>query len=151
MGNIFNQDFQDFINSLNKFNVDYLLVGGYAVILRGYNRTTGDMDIWVNKTQENYKKLVEAFYQFGLSVSDMTESNFLTNSNFDVFTYGRPPVSIDIMTAVKGLTFTEAYSKKEVYDFEDLTINLISKSDLLVAKKAANRLKDLNDIEHLGE
>jgi len=55
MGNIFNQDFQDFINSLNKFNVDYLLVGGYAVILRGYNRTTGDMDIWVNKTQENYK------------------------------------------------------------------------------------------------
>jgi hypothetical protein len=55
------------------------------------------------------------------------------------------------MTAVKGLTFTEAYSKKEVYDFEGLTINLISKSDLLVAKKAANRLKDLNDIEHLGE
>jgi hypothetical protein len=151
MGNIFNQDFQDFINSLNKFNVDYLLVGGYAVILRGYNRTTGDMDIWVNKTQENYKKLVEAFHHFGLSVSDMTESNFLTNSDFDVFTYGRPPVSIDIMTAVKGLTFNEAYSKKEVYDFEGLTINLISKSDLLVAKKAANRLKDLNDIEHLGE
>jgi len=65
----------------------------------------------------------------------MTESNFLANSDFDVFTYGRPPVSIDIMTAVKGLTFAEAYSKKEVYDFEGLTINLISKSDLLVAKK----------------
>jgi hypothetical protein len=57
MGNIFNQDFQDFIIALNKCKVEYLLVGGYAVILRGYNRTTGDMDVWVNKTPENYQKL----------------------------------------------------------------------------------------------
>ncbi len=151
MGNIFNQDFQDFIISLNKYKVEYLLVGGYAVILRGYNRTTGDMDVWVNKTPENYQKLSKAFYSFGLNISDMTEQNFLSNEDFNVFTYGRPPVSIDIMTAVKGLIFKEAFSNKDIYEFEGLTISLISRSDLLIAKKAANRSKDLNDIEHLEE
>ena len=55
MGNIFDSDFRDFIQSLNDHNVDYLLVGGYAVILHGYRRTTGDLDIWVNRTKENYK------------------------------------------------------------------------------------------------
>ena len=151
MGNIFNQDFQDFIIALNKYKVEYLLVGGYAVILRGYNRTTGDMDVWVNKTPENYQKLSKAFYSFGLNISDMTEQNFLSNEDFNVFTYGRPPVSIDIMTAVKGLIFEEAFSNKDIYEFEGLTISLISRSDLLIAKKAANRSKDLNDIEHLEE
>jgi hypothetical protein len=151
MGNIFNQDFQDFIIALNKYNVEYLLVGGYAVILRGYNRTTGDMDVWVNKTPENYQKLSKAFYSFGLNISDMTEQNFLSNEDFNVFTYGRPPVSIDIMTAVKGLIFEKAFLNKDIYEFEGLTISLISRSDLLIAKKAANRSKDLNDIEHLEE
>jgi hypothetical protein len=151
MGNIFNQDFQDFIIAFNKYKVEYLLVGGYAVILRGYNRTTGDMDVWVNKTPENYQKLSKAFYSFGLNISDMTEQNFLSNEDFNVFTYGRPPVSIDIMTAVKGLVFEEAFLNKDIYEFEGLTISLISRSDLLIAKKAANRSKDLNDIEHLEE
>ena len=51
MGNIFNEDFQDFISALNKHNVEYLLVGGYSVILHGYARTTGDLELWINKTK----------------------------------------------------------------------------------------------------
>ena len=66
--NIFNEDFCDFIQSLNKFNVEYILVGGYAVIIRGYSRSTGDMDIWVNKTDENYQKLLSAITDFGLPI-----------------------------------------------------------------------------------
>jgi hypothetical protein len=52
MGNIFNEDFRDFITALNKSQVDYMLVGGYSVILHGYSRTTGDMDIWVEKKKQ---------------------------------------------------------------------------------------------------
>jgi len=63
---IFNPDFKDFINSLNKCQVQYMLVGGYAVILRGYSRSTGDMDIWVNKTEANFKTLKNALAEFGL-------------------------------------------------------------------------------------
>ncbi len=55
MGNIFNDDFRDFIDCFNKSNVKYILVGGYSVILHGYSRTTGDMDIWVERTKKNYK------------------------------------------------------------------------------------------------
>lgn len=61
MGNIFNSDFRDFIMALNKNAVKYILVGGYSVILHGYSRTTGDMDIWVERSDENYSKIVKAF------------------------------------------------------------------------------------------
>lgn len=91
MGNIFNQDFRDFILALNNNEVEYILVGGYAVILHGYSRITGDLDIWVNRTAENYKKLVAAFTIFKMPVFDMTEYNFLNNDNFDVFKFGRSP------------------------------------------------------------
>jgi len=77
MGDIFNDDFIDFIACFNKHNVEYVLVGGYSVILHGYIRTTGDMDIWVNSTKENYQKNLKSFSDFGLSVFDMTEQNFL--------------------------------------------------------------------------
>ena len=63
MANIFNEHFRDFIQALNENDVEYVLVGGMAVILHGYVRGTGDMDIWVNKTTDNYKKLVKAFTQ----------------------------------------------------------------------------------------
>jgi len=63
---IFNPDFRDFLLSLSKVDVEYILVGGYAVILRGYSRSTGDMDIWVNKTEDNFEKLQLAFQDFGL-------------------------------------------------------------------------------------
>ena len=62
MGNIFHDDFRDFINSLNENKVDYLLVGGYAVILHGYRKTTSDLDIWVDTTIKNFQKLSAAFY-----------------------------------------------------------------------------------------
>src|ERR1700693_3916562 len=97
MGNIFNDDFRDFIDCFNKSNVKYILVGGYSVILHGYSRTTGDMDIWVERTRENYENIKIAFSHFGMPVFDMTADAFLNNSDWDVFTFGKPPSSIDIM------------------------------------------------------
>jgi hypothetical protein len=113
MQNIFNTDFQDFIRSLNEADVKYILVGGYAVILHGYHRNTGDLDIWVERSAENYQKLVNAFQLFGMPVFDMTLANFLDNEELDVFTFGKPPVSIDIMVSVKGINFRDAYQKVE--------------------------------------
>ncbi len=107
MGNIFNQDFLDFIITLEKFDARYILVGGYSVILHGYPRTTGDLDIWVDQTKENYRLLTQAFSEFGLPV--MSENEFLNPAN-EVFTYGRPPIAIDLMTTCKGLLFKEAFN-----------------------------------------
>jgi hypothetical protein len=81
MQGILHEDFLDFIRALNANEVEYLVVGGYAVILHGYPRTTGDLDVWVNKTPENYGRLTNAFAEFKMPVFDMTRENFLTNRN----------------------------------------------------------------------
>lgn len=149
MNNVFNADFREFIQALNEAEVDYILVGGYAVVLHGYSRTTGDIDLWIKPTAENYHRLVKAFGKFQMPLFDMTESKFLATTDYDVFSFGVPPVAIDLMTSVKGLEFDPAYTNSSVYEFEDLSLRLVQYHDLLKAKRAAGRLKDLNDVEQL--
>ncbi|GGI22743.1 DUF6036 family nucleotidyltransferase [Pedobacter mendelii] len=149
MGNIFNEDFRDFVEALNKADVRYILVGGFSVILHGYSRTTGDMDIWVARTLDNYGKIKNAFLNFGMPVFDMTEENFLTHKNWDVFTFGIPPSAIDLMLAVKGLDFDASYDNAILFEEDGIQIKTIHLDDLKKAKKAAGRPKDLNDLENL--
>ena len=149
MGNIFQDDFRDFLNALNEQGVEYILVGGFSVIIHGYSRTTGDMDIWVRKTKENYIKLEKAFYQFGMPVFDMTEFNFLHHPEWNVFSYGKSPVAIDIMTEVKGLDFDQAFNQSKIYDDGGLNVRTLHKNDLINAKNASKRSKDLDDLENL--
>lgn len=150
MGNIFNEDFRDFIRCFNACDVKYILVGGYSVILHGYSRTTGDMDIWVERTLENYEKIQKAFMQFGMSVFDMTDDAFLNRKDFDVFSFGVPPSSIDLMVAVKGLDFAECYPNAVFFEEDGLPIRTIFINDLIAAKKASGRAKDINDLENLA-
>jgi hypothetical protein len=146
---IFNPDFRDFINCLNKHHVQYMLVGGYAVILRGYSRSTGDMDIWVNKTAENFKSLLNAITEFGLPVAAVPEQQFFSDQ-FDVFSFGRPPYAIEILTALKGISsFDEAYQLSTVEAVGDINVRVIHLKHLILSKEAANRHKDKNDIENL--
>jgi hypothetical protein len=149
MPNIFQEDFRDFLKALNDQDVKYIMVGGMAVILHGHSRVTGDMDIWVECTTENYKKLEKAFHQFGMPVFDMTLQKFLSVKENDVFSFGRNPVGIDVMTAVKGLNFEEAYKLSIVFDDDNLPIRMIHINHLIEAKKASGRLKDLDDINQL--
>lgn len=149
MANIFNNDFRDFISALNTQTVKYILVGGYSVILHGYPRTTGDMDIWVERTAENYQKIKCAFHQFGMPVFDMTLDNFLSHPNWDVFTFGTPPVAIDLMVQVEGLDFALAYEKSIYFEDDGLSIRTIHKTDLIQTKKIVNRPKDQDDLLNL--
>lgn len=149
MGDIFKDDFRDFIDALNTTEVRYILVGGFSVILHGHERTTGDMDIWVERTTTNYKKIVLAFSYFGMPVFDMSEEVFLNDPVNDVFTFGRPPTAIDIMVEVLGLNFDECFSKAIFFEDGGLQIRTIHISDLITAKKTSGRHKDLDDIEHL--
>ncbi|MFT4202323.1 MAG: hypothetical protein QM610_00275 [Chitinophagaceae bacterium] len=150
MGNVFNEDFRDFISALNRNEVRYILVGGFAVILHGYSRTTGDMDIWVDRTAENYVRIVQSFADFGMSVFDMTEENFLSHPIWDVFTFGVPPVAIDVMINVKGLDFAECYEQATIFEDDCLTIRVLHKNQLIKAKKESGRFKDLDDIQNLS-
>ena len=148
MADLFNEHFRDFIQALNEQQVEYVLVGGMAVILHGYVRSTGDMDIWVNKTKLNYQKLVKAYRQFGMPLFDMTERAFLSDQ-YDVWSIGAPPVKIEVMTAVKGLNFNETFETAQVYEERGLRIRFINVDHLIKAKKASGRFRDLDDIEQL--
>lgn len=151
MANLFNTDFQDFLNALRQCEVRYVLVGGYSVILHGYSRTTGDMDLWLEKTSENYNRLRAAFALFGMPIFDMTADNFLNNPDFDVFTFGRQPAAIDIITAIKGLTFAETYEQASDVDVDGIQVRLIHYNHLLQAKRAAGRPRDQNDLDNLQQ
>lgn len=148
MADIFNEHFREFIQALNQHKVEYVLVGGMAVILHGYVRGTGDMDVWVNKTKENYSRLKRAYQQFGMPLFDMTEENFLGNE-YDVFGIGVQPVKIEVMTNVKGLLFDETYAMALTYEEDGLQIKFIHINHLIQAKKASGRFRDLDDIEQL--
>jgi len=149
LGNIFNSDFREFIAALNRNQVRYILVGGYSVILHGYPRTTGDMDLWVERTKENYLKIRSSFEEFGMPVFDMTEENFLNHPVWDVFTFGIPPVAIDLMIKMEGFNFREIFERSVIFKDEDLEIRVIHKNDLIAAKQKAGRSKDLDDLENL--
>lgn len=133
---------------MNQHNVEYVLVGGMAVILHGYVRGTGDMDVWVNKTKENYNRLKRAYQQFGMPLFDMTEDNFL-GDEYDVFGIGVQPVKIEVMTSVKGLLFDETYAIAQTYEEDGLQIKFVHINHLIQSKKASGRFRDLDDIEQL--
>ena len=147
--NLFNDDFKDFINALNTFEVEYILIGGYSVILHGYSRTTGDLDIWVNKTEVNYRKMEKAFNLFGIPADAIGINRFLNHNEYDVFSFGRSPVSIDIVTEIQGVEFEEAYKAIEKIDVQGLEVNLIHINHLKQTKKATGRFKDLDDLQNL--
>jgi hypothetical protein len=149
MGNIFYPDFREFLSALNTQKVRYLLVGGYAVIFHGYSRTTGDMDIWIDRTEENYVNLLQAFKDFKMPVFDMTLENFLAVDQFEVFRFGRKPVAIDIMVKMADLDFSQCYDRVAFFEDDGIIIPVVSINDLIAAKKLAGRNKDLDDIEHL--
>lgn len=147
--NIFNDDFLEFIQALNACEVHYLLVGGYSVIIHGYSRTTGDLDIWVKEDRENYHRLMDAFSAFHLPTTAITLSDFLDTDRNEVFTFGRPPMAIDLLTSVKGLEFDAAYAASTVHEIQHTPVRVLHLQDLITAKRAAGRHRDMDDIENL--
>ncbi len=146
MADLFNQDFQDFIEALNKAAVKYILVGGYAVILHGYIRSTADMDVWVDKTSENYQKLKNAFFYFRAPI--FSEQEFLGNQ-FDVWGIGIEPNRIEVLNKIKGVEFAEAHPLCKTFIQNNVEVKYIHINHLIQAKEAAGRFKDKADIEEL--
>ena len=140
-------DFKEFLKLLNSHDVRYLLVGGYAVGYHGYPRATGDMDIWIEMSESNSKRVVSAFLDFGMADEAISEDLFLEKNK--VIRVGVPPVRLEVITSASGVDFNECYTNREVIEMDGVPINLISIQDLKKNKYAAGRHKDLADMEHL--
>lgn len=138
-------DFKEFLQLLNSNKVEYLLIGGYAIGYYGYPRATADMDIWVNATQQNAERLVVVFGAFGFN--GVSSEIFLRESQ--VIRMGVPPLRIEVLTSISGVSFSECFSGKAIAVIDEVKVNLISLHHLKVNKKASGRFKDLDDLEHL--
>jgi hypothetical protein len=140
-------DFRDFLKLLNSEKVEYLLVGGYAVGYYGYPRATGDMDIWIASTPKNAAKIVTVLKQFGFSESALSAELFLKPTQ--VIRMGLPPLRIELLTSVSGVTFSECYAQRTVDVLDGVEVHFIGLTQLKINKKASGRLKDLSDLQEL--
>lgn len=140
-------DFRDFLRFLNAQEVEYLVVGGYAVGYHGYPRATGDLDIWIAISEDNAEKATAALRAFGVTGEGVAKTLFLEADK--IIRMGVPPVRIEVITGASGVAFGDCYSRRETVEVEGLPVNFISLQDLKVNKKASGRHKDLEDLDHL--
>ena len=144
---MFSQDFREFIELLIKHKAEYLIVGGYAVGIHGHPRYTGDLDIWLNPSPENAQLILKSVNEFGFSSFGLSQSDFTKPGN--VIQLGYPPLRIDLLTEIDGVTFAECFVNRKEITVDGLQINFIGYRDLLKNKKETGRPRDIDDIENL--
>ncbi len=143
---LLNKDFKEFIALLNKNNVDYLIVGGYALAFHGHPRYTKDLDVWILLDKGNIEKLLLSLNQFGFESLALSEEDF---SAGNVIQLGYAPNRIDILTSASGVSFQQCYSHSVEIELEGVKVRFIDRDDLIKNKQASGRLQDLADIEKL--
>ena len=142
-----NSDFKELLQIFNAHEVEYMIVGGYAVAFHGHPRFTKDIDFFYNNTLQNVKNLINCLISFGFPQSDLSEEVFLTPGN--IITFGVEPVRVDIMNEISGITFTESWPHHLRGHYGEIEANFISKIDLIKNKLATTRLQDKADAEAL--
>jgi hypothetical protein len=140
-------DFKEFLQLLSLKQVEYLLVGGYAVGYHGYPRATADMDIWISINPLNAERVVAVLQEFGLAVPELSEELFLEENR--VVRMGLPPFRIGIITTISGVSFEECFAQRVIDTIDGVAVNLISLPHLKANKQASGRFRDLNDLENL--
>jgi hypothetical protein len=138
-------DFKEFIELLNSTQVEYMLVGGYALATYGHPRYTGDMDVWVKPEPKNIERLLLVLSAFGFASVGLKEADFMQPEA--VVQLGYPPARIDLLTAIDGVTFDACYRRREMIEIEDVTIPVIHIQDFRTNKLAVGRHKDLADLD----
>jgi hypothetical protein len=142
-----NQDFKEFIQSLNDNNVRYLVVGGYAVALHGHPRYTKDIDVWLWLNEQNAARMMKALEQFGFGSIGLTAEDFLEPDQ--IIQLGYPPNRIDMLTTLPGVDFDECYAARVEAELDGIKVNFIDLDNLKKNKKASGRTQDLADLENL--
>jgi hypothetical protein len=142
-----NQDFKEFIQLLNDNQVNYLVIGGYAVAIHGHPRYTKDIDIWIEISEENSQKIITALTEFGFGSLGLTAQDF--QEPHQIIQLGYPPNRIDLITSPDGIDFQTCYESKIEVMLDDIAVKFIDLDNLKRNKLASGRLQDLADLENL--
>jgi hypothetical protein len=142
-----NPDFRDLLVALNDAGAEYLLVGGHAVAFHAEPRFTKDFDVWVRATPENARRVMAALTAFGAPLRGVAPRDFATPDM--VFMIGVPPNRIDVITAIDGVTFDEAWPNRVPARYGEATVSIIGRDDLIRNKTTSGRPQDLVDVDVL--
>jgi predicted nucleotidyltransferase len=128
-------------------SVDFLLIGGQAVIAHGYPRLTKDMDLWVRPSLQNGVRILEALTDFGTPLLSLAPERFADPET--IVMLGREPFRIDLLTHIPGVEFEAAWQRRSSVTLDGVQVPLIGRDDLIANKKTVGRLQDLADVEAL--
>ncbi|GAB4349124.1 MAG: hypothetical protein Kow0099_32010 [Candidatus Abyssubacteria bacterium] len=143
------QDFRELLALFNKHKVDYVIVGAYALGFHGVPRYTGDLDVFVKADPRNAERIMRALHEFGFGSVGLNAADFEAEGK--VIQLGFPPIRIDIMTSITGVSWEQARAGMVEGWFGELTVPYIGREDLISNKRALGRKRDLADLEGLGE
>ena len=143
------RDFKELLALFNAHDVDYLIVGAYALAYYGSPRYTGDMDILVRADLENARRILSALEEYGFGSLGLRNEDF--SSPDKIVQLGVVPVRVDIITSITGLSWEEAAASREYGNYGDVAVHYLGKRAFIRNKQALGRKKDLADLEALGE
>jgi len=142
-----NRDFSELLLAFNARHVEYLLVGAHALAVYGHVRATKDVDVWIRPDSENAQRVLQALSDFGAPLGDLIQDDLSKPGT--IFQIGVPPIRIDIITAIDGVEFAEAWPDSLKTSFGGVPVFVISRHHLITNKKTSARLQDLADVEQL--
>ncbi|MCR9244951.1 MAG: nucleotidyltransferase [bacterium] len=140
-------DFNDLLSTFNGHGVDYLVVGAHALAAHGLIRATKDLDVFVRPDDDNAPRVLRALAAFGAPLQDLSEQDLQTPGL--IFQIGVPPVRIDVITAIDGVEFEDAWQSHVTAKFGDVEVPVLSRQHLITNKTKAGRKQDLADVEWL--
>ncbi len=149
--NIFFKEHQEILNALLKHHISFMLIGGYAVNYYGYHRTTGDMDIWLEPSNDNKELLLQALTALGFDeegLNTVRSWDFTKPQKFHIGSDEQPDKT-EFMTHISGIAFHNAAEQKIIVDIDGKHLPMIHYKSLIQNKKSTERTKDLADVEYL--
>ncbi len=139
----------DFLRLLKKYEVRYVVVGSWALSIHAQPRYTKDIDILISRDAKNASQILAAMSEFGFTSSDLSADDFMQDAF--IVQLGREPNRIDILTKIDGVDFEQAERNAVLSELEGIPIHFLSLHDLIEAKKATSRPRDLADLEQLEQ
>jgi hypothetical protein len=141
-------DFEELLRCFNARHVKAIVVGGHALAFHGHPRFTKDLDVFVEASADNARRIVEALGDFGFGALDLKAEDF--SSPGPIVQLGVAPNRIDLMTAIDGVTFDEAWAARVAGKFGGQPVSYLGRTEFLRNKRAAGRPQDLADIDAIS-
>ncbi len=143
------KEHRSFVSRLIEAKVEFILIGGYAVIFHGYPRSTDDLDVWLKPDNDNKEKLIAQLQKEDILSEDVLSVSKLDFTKHQAFHFGEPPERIDFLTMVSGLNFEQAQKEQAYFQIEEHSVPVLQLQHLIISKMHTDRMQDKADIEEL--